>query len=336
MVEKQYWLLLEKSVETRVSQSNDNYNDDTGKTYNYDSLVPNHKNVSPFDVVIFRKEQDIIGFGFVSKIEQKPLVKLLKRCPSCTTTDIRERKKTVLKFRCGKCSTEFDDPISDSKEVISYTVHIGGFAPFDNPPMVVEVKGCGFTEKSKSSQNAIIALDPIKINKVLRGLSQMDSSLTSDMLKNEITEEEYSALLKKLFELERTDTEGLQWQRAEQRYLKKLLFGKNTISSCACCGQEFPVSFLVTAHIKKRSLCELEERKDLNVVMPMCKFGCDEMFEQGLVSVYEGLFVDMENTRVTSTVQLHVNKVKGNKCDYYNEKSKQYFVWNYKKNKILN
>lgn len=40
-----YWLLLEKSDETRIYNSIDGYNDSTGEIYNYDSLVQNHLNL---------------------------------------------------------------------------------------------------------------------------------------------------------------------------------------------------------------------------------------------------------------------------------------------------
>ena len=36
--------------------------------------------------------------------------------------------------------------------------------------------------------------------------------------------------------------------------------------------------------IKKRALCSLEERKDPNIVMPMCIYGCDALFEQGYIN----------------------------------------------------
>lgn len=39
---QQFWLILEKSDETRVSQGIDGYRDVTGESYQYDSLVPNH------------------------------------------------------------------------------------------------------------------------------------------------------------------------------------------------------------------------------------------------------------------------------------------------------
>ena len=47
-----FWLLLEKSDETRVSNSFDGYDDSTGEIYNYDSLVANHLNLSENDSIL--------------------------------------------------------------------------------------------------------------------------------------------------------------------------------------------------------------------------------------------------------------------------------------------
>jgi predicted restriction endonuclease len=43
---------------------------------------------------------------------------------------------------------------------------------------------------------------------------------------------------------------------------------------------------LVAAHIKRRSWCTDSEKRDIeNIGMLNCKFGCDELYERGFVSV---------------------------------------------------
>lgn len=157
--------------------------------------------------------------------------------------------------------------------------------------------------------------------------------LESEVFIEEITEETFKEVLSKLESLEETETEITSTRRLEQGYLKKNLFGKKIIGTCACCKKEYPVSYLITAHIKKRTFCKPNERKDLNVVMPMCKMGCDELYEKGYISVSNGLFVDMAKTPNSSELQKYINQISGSKCDFYNEKSKTYFDWHFDNNK---
>jgi len=74
-------------------------------------------------------------------------------------------------------------------------------------------------------------------------------------------------------------------RRVEQSYLRRALFS-GPIAPCDLCGREFEVVFLVAAHIKKRAECSDPERRDVaHVVMSACRFGCDELFERGYISV---------------------------------------------------
>lgn len=67
--------------------------------------------------------------------------------------------------------------------------------------------------------------------------------------------------------------------RKEQAALRSLLAGGRDLAACALCGQEYPMQFLVAAHVKKRSLCSDEERRDLrHVAMLACVFGCDALY----------------------------------------------------------
>jgi len=74
-------------------------------------------------------------------------------------------------------------------------------------------------------------------------------------------------------------------RRVEQSYLRRALFS-GPIAPCDLCGRDFEVEFLVAAHIKKRAECSDPERRDVaHVVMSACRFGCDELFERGYISV---------------------------------------------------
>ncbi|PTM03101.1 MAG: hypothetical protein DA405_11425 [Bacteroidetes bacterium] len=153
--------------------------------------------------------------------------------------------------------------------------------------------------------------------------------LESEVFIEEITTDVFEEVLFNLEALEETETAITSSRRLEQGYLKKNLFGKRIIGSCACCKKEYPVSYLITAHIKKRAFCQPHEKRDLNVVMPMCRLGCDELFEKGYISVLDGLFVDMLKTPNSVELQNFINEVSGNTCEYYKEETQSYFEWHY-------
>jgi len=70
-----------------------------------------------------------------------------------------------------------------------------------------------------------------------------------------------------------------------------------------------------------------EERLNPNVVMPMCNFGCDELFEKGIISVdIFGNFYQKKETN-SDTIQKHIDSIIGKKCDYYSDDSEIFFKW---------
>ena len=67
-----------------------------------------------------------------------------------------------------------------------------------------------------------------------------------------------------------------------------LFEGKET-ETCALCGRQFAVVALVTAHKKRRADCNEGERRDPHIVMPLCQFGCDYLYERQHIYVEEGI-----------------------------------------------
>ena len=115
-------------------------------------------------------------------------------------------------------------------------------------------------------------------------------------------------------------------RRTEQYILRDYLLKNKTSGTCSICNNNYPISFLATAHIKKRSKCSDTEKRDLNVVMPTCYLGCDKLYESGYVFVKDGLIRDNLTTKiVTKDLNDYIDKIKDKKCDYYNEKTKKYF-----------
>lgn len=92
----------------------------------------------------------------------------------------------------------------------------------------------------------------------------------------------YSSLVR---DFERLDATAATTRRLEQSYLRSYILPGRT-GVCALCGRKMESVFLVAAHIKRRSDCTDEEKGDLPAVaMAACKFGCDELYERGLIWV---------------------------------------------------
>ena len=172
---KKYWLLFEKSDETRTSKGIDGYRDETGEIYRYDSLVPNYKNLSSGDMIVLRKEDEILGLGRIEDIASAAAVKEHRRCPSCQSTDIRERKTKSPRWKCGACAHEFAEPVKSNADVKAFTATISDFARLKNPPTYQAVKACVPGEGGQSSQLSILQLDADKIKTLLEGVDTFPS-----------------------------------------------------------------------------------------------------------------------------------------------------------------
>ena len=174
-----YWLLLEKSYETRVSKGSDGYKDSTGQFYHYDSLVPNFKNIKTGDSAVFRVENKIIGIGTIGDIKQTPEIKQLRRCPFCDATDIRERLHKSPKYKCGKktCAKEFTEPKLTQKSVQSFVAKIENFTRLNSSPEVKSVKQCA-ENSVESSQLSMIRLNGPKLKTLFEGI---DFSLANNV-----------------------------------------------------------------------------------------------------------------------------------------------------------
>lgn len=171
-----YWLLLEKSDETRISKGIDGYRDATGESYHYDSLVPNHRNVATGDFAVLRKEHEIIGVGTIGHIAETADVKIHRRCPKCDSTDIRERTSKQPKWKCGRCAGEFFEPKETRVEVRSFVAAIKEFTRLNAPPSVKAVKRCAESGDGSSSQLSMLRLDPGKTQTLFEGIDPSPSS----------------------------------------------------------------------------------------------------------------------------------------------------------------
>ena len=118
--------------------------------------------------------------------------------------------------------------------------------------------------------------------------------------------------------------------RREQAQLRALLAGGRAHAACALCGHVYPMEFLVAAHIKKRSLCSDDERRDLqHVAMLACTFGCDSLYESGWISVDQiGILRTVPPEQAPAGwFREHLEGLAGLRCGAYDELSEAYFAW---------
>ena len=73
------------------------------------------------------------------------------------------------------------------------------------------------------------------------------------------------------------------------------------------------VSALVAAHKKKRTLCNPAERRDPDIVMPLCVFGCDFLYENRHVIVDDGVVIRGDLEDCTEAVRECAERLDGRK-----------------------
>ena len=99
----------------------------------------------------------------------------------------------------------------------------------------------------------------------------------------------YVRYRERLARLPQTDEDAKAKVRKEQKILSGWLFDEKDEECCALCQRSYMVSALVAAHKKKRTLCNPAERRDPHIVMPLCVFGCDFVYEHRYVVVRDGV-----------------------------------------------
>ena len=136
-------------------------------------------------------------------------------------------------------------------------------------------------------------------------------------------DDRYGEFLARLRKLGRTDEVGQQRTRKEQNILQQWLFDGKTQERCAICNNKYAVRALVAAHKKKRSECNEAERLDPYIVMPVCVFGCDFLYENRHIVIEDGIvkeglplhYADIENEYIKKNVGKRVSEewLKGQK-----------------------
>lgn len=156
------WSLLSLTSTARGEPS---YPDELGVRYVWDTTVPNGRHISPGDLAVIRDDLIVYGAGWIDSIETAPGQKIRYRCPQCTRTDFKHRKRKQPMYRCASCTTEFDVPAKEELSVQVFTANYSRtwrLADQDFPESALDK-----AYVNRSQQNAIRRLDAAHLRPIL-------------------------------------------------------------------------------------------------------------------------------------------------------------------------
>ena len=159
--------------------------------------------------------------------------------------------------------------------------------------------------------------------------------LFSDTFYEKVSEQEYENALNSETHEDDIIILAENNDRKKHFFLRNYIFGGKTTAKCGICGKELPVNMLTCSHIKKRKECSREDLLDYkNIVMPMCRFGCADLYEKGYIYVNDGIVKINKKKKITYDMTKTLDLVDGKTCLYWNEESKKYFDAHMKKQNL--
>lgn len=124
-----------------------------------------------------------------------------------------------------------------------------------------------------------------------------------------------------------TDSLVIAELRNEQGKLRKALLGGRHEATCAMCGRLLPNRMLIAGHIKPRSKCSEEERRNYRTVaMLICALGCDALFEWGYIVVHGSGVIGRGRTTETPDLEHLVERLVDEKCSAHTEETAPNFA----------
>lgn len=137
------------------------YGDVTGERYDFDSRVPNSRQVRQGDVLVLRDEHLVYGWGVVSVVEERLGTKEVRACEACgSTSKWTERKTLTPRYRCSRCGHESNALVPTEVPVTLFSAYYGeNWIEFGSP---VPARDLRPVFAMTDQQNAIRRLDPVR------------------------------------------------------------------------------------------------------------------------------------------------------------------------------
>ena len=176
--------------------------------------------------------------------------------------------------------------------------------------------------------NALVGRDKQNPIRMFQRLDDNKSQLIiSEIFSNINVKSRFEVFKNKLRNIKgKTDKSVEVKRRIEHDVIVDYLFGATESTECAICSKTYPNDLLVAAHIKKRALASDKERKDLNIVFPLCTLGCDSLFERGYILVgCNGRLIINNKKKHLKNLSSYLKNINLKKIKYFHKNNAKYF-----------
>lgn len=188
----------------------------------------------------------------------------------------------------------------------------------------------------KISYSEFSSIVGYKNNYIIQGFNVLDEEksikfldhyqLYSEKHFGDVSDDEFEDVIKGLDG--DLDRKVIGWHRKEQQRARKRLLKGKSEGTCFLCGRLMSAEFLIAAHIKRRSECTAEEKRDIDAVMMLaCKFGCDYLFEIGYIGIQSG-FLRVSNNLSDQNAQAYLSSLRDRET-LPHSRQKPYFDWHF-------
>lgn len=131
---KDAFIIMVRSANERRWASNEGYEDQPTRFYEFDSTVKNGSNLTLGTRVFVKEDSTVIGSGVISAIDTRTTEKVTLACPKCLKASLG---KTKDGFTCTTCKEHFDEDkvIRKAKTVVATRVWYKNTWAFAGNPM---------------------------------------------------------------------------------------------------------------------------------------------------------------------------------------------------------